>query len=179
MTQTNPFREQFLAMLDDPSRERYLACLAMLAEQESYDPYSDELARARRLLDEGAFEAADTLLMKAIGNGNLLLSASAHMLLGYAAHKVGDTKRSTAERWIARRCFDALLLTGDGTRQSPYVVARISDEYDVLHLLGKQLDRQSLHEDADGRFDAMNCTDGETIWFDITLPKGYLDRLYA
>lgn len=175
---TNPLRERFFEMLDAPDRARYLASLAIQAEQDSYDPYSDDMARARRLLDEGAFEAADLLLMKAIGSGNLLLSYGAHMLVGYIAHKLEDATRSMAERWIARRCLEALLTTGDGSRERPYVVGRLSDEYDVLGWLDKKLDHQSLHEDAEGRLDAMACTDGSIVWFDITYPTSYLDRLY-
>jgi hypothetical protein len=100
--------------------------------------------------------------------GNLMLSPRAHQLLGFLHHKLGDEQRANMEMMIGIVCVEGILTTGDGSQESPYLVLRTSDEYDVLEHFEKQLQQQSLLH-RDGRnFDRIECTDGTTYWFDIT-----------
>jgi hypothetical protein len=58
--------------------------------------------------------------------------------------------------------------TGNGSPDSPYLVTRISDEYDLLRRLNKVCRQQGLREKDGRRFDVLQCPDGSEVWFDVT-----------
>lgn len=105
---------------------------------------------------------------------NYLLSPGAHLLLGDIYEKLGDEESARRERTIAIRCVKAILASGDGTADRPYLVTRVSDEYDVLAYLKKPMERQSLQQRGGRACDVMCCKDGSEIWFDISEAFGKL-----
>jgi hypothetical protein len=72
------------------------------------------------------------------------------------------------EAQIYWRCIEGILSTGDGIQEHPYVVTRISDEYDILLALEKEMESQALCEINNLHCDVMTLADGEEIVFDIT-----------
>lgn len=159
-------RDLFASLMSKPTRETYLELRRQLIESEHYDPYSNDLQSAEEALGAENLEKAEELLRG--GMPNLLLSPTAHLLISFIMHKKGDEQGSEVERYIAMACSEAMTQSGDGTQESPYLVLRTSDEYDLLRYLEKEFAGQGLVE-KDGRFyDSMKCTDGEEIWFEIT-----------
>jgi hypothetical protein len=86
------------------------------------------------------------------------------------AKRSNDEKAARMDGYIGVACCKGIVATGDGTKRRPYLVTRISDEYDVVRYLGKQPARQALTGIGDRHFDVITCTDGSEIWFDITAP---------
>ncbi|HEY2251544.1 MAG TPA: hypothetical protein VGH74_10810 [Planctomycetaceae bacterium] len=159
-------KSKFVDLVQSPSRETYRAAHAALIALPEYNPYSDELDDIYRLLDADKFDLA-----KGRSSGlfpNLLLSPRAHLLIAAVAEKSGDDKLAGMEQFVAAACVQGILATGDGSKNSPYLVCRSSDEYDVLEYLGKEFRSQALVEDGDRHFDSMECKCGAEIWFDIT-----------
>lgn len=65
-------------------------------------------------------------------------------------------------------------LRGSGTREDPYMVPGVATEYAILEKLGKTHRSQSLWH-LDGRhLDELRCTDGTSVWFDVS---GWLEYL--
>ena len=159
-------QHEFVAMLDAPSRETYLACYAQLIAAPGYSPYSSEYHSAHQMYEQGEYEQAKALLFGAMYH--LALSPRVHWLLSSIARQLGDERAAEMEGSIAIACLTAILASGEGTQISPYLVARTSDEHDVLHFLNKQLEEQGLINEGDRHLDRIRCADGTELWFDIT-----------
>ena len=57
--------------------------------------------------------------------------------------------------------------SGDGSLERPYQVARVADEYALLRHLKKSWDRQTMLQ-RDGRVvDALECSDGASLHFQL------------
>jgi hypothetical protein len=95
-----------------------------------------------------------------------LLSPRYHALLGSAAVALKDLDDAELEHFQAQTCLEGLLRTGDGTLESPYLVVRLSDEYDILQALGRQACGQQLVQREGESFDVITCDDASQIWFD-------------
>ncbi len=156
----------FAAFLESPNRQTYLAVRAAVVASERYDPYSREMDDVDAILDADKLDDARRLLSGAMPN--LLLSPAAHLVLSFIAKNSGDGERAQMESFVAATCCRGILATGDGTKDSPYLVVRISDEYDLIQYLGKEFNDQAIIEDGDRHFDRIEFQDGSEIWFDIT-----------
>jgi hypothetical protein len=72
-----------------------------------------------------------------------------------------------------------ILATGDGSADKPYLVSRVSDEYDILRHTKKGMKGQSLRTKGDKSFDVIACQDGQELWFDITAVFGSMKKMLA
>jgi len=164
----------FQEFLKAPTRESYLRVHKALASCEAYRPYSLDLSQIGDLVREKKFKEAKALLGKAMPN--LLLSPRAHLYGIQIARGLGDEAAVARERDAFRKCLKGILSTGDGTESKPYVVSRVSDEYDVLRALRKRKTRQGLMHRNGRSYDAVTCTDGSTVWFDVTAAFAAMSR---
>jgi len=164
----------FLKLVEEASAANYLAVCDAISSHTSYAPYSDELARVEDLFSENKLEEARSCIFGAFPN--LLVSPRAHWALAAIANRLKDDRGRSMEQWIAARCVEGVLATGEGTREKPYVVLRTSDEYDVLQFRGKKFVSQALQEFNDKCFDAISCEDGSELWFDITRAYAMLKK---
>jgi hypothetical protein len=65
-------------------------------------------------------------------------------------------------------CLRAILMTGDGSEEEPYVVCAASDELDLLDELDLTAASKSLVHRGDCTFDVVRCDDGSKVWFDAS-----------
>ncbi len=133
-----------------------------------------ELDRVWDLIKEKKFKEAREKLEKAMPN--LLLSPRAHGMAAMAAEGLDDAAKAKAERDAAAKCVEGMLATGDGSADKPYLVTRVTDEYDLLRHLKKVRDAQGLRHKDGKAFDVMSCTDGTEVWFDITVVFGSMAK---
>ncbi len=161
-------KNQFIEFLKTPSCDTFMKVRAEVVTSPLYEPYTEDLDAIIGLVKQEDFEGAQKLLMA--GMANLLLSPRAHLLSAMVADKLGDADRSRFEGFIARRCIDGIMSTGDGTADKPWVVTQVSDEYDVLNFLSKEMEEQALHDRGERRLDSVRTKDGGELWFDITDP---------
>jgi len=159
-------RDEFVKFLETPTRDTFLAVRNALISAETYDPYSDELNNVEDLLDEERWTEAQEVLGNTMSN--LLLTPRAHLYASYAAEKSGDDQLAELETAIAAVCAEGILATGNGSEESPYLVTRVIDEYDVLQFLDKEMKHQAFVEKDGRHFDRIDCTDDSVVWFDIT-----------
>lgn len=169
--------EEFGQLIRSPSRSTYLSIREKLISSDAYQPYSDEFDVVGELFEQQKIDEATETLHGAMRN--LMLSPRAHRLLGFLHHKLGDEQAAQAEMLIGRACLLGILATGDGTRDNPYIVARTSDEYDVIEHFQKELKQQSLTHTGDRHFDSIQCTDGSEYWFDITDAYDQLSKSFG
>jgi hypothetical protein len=96
------------------------------------------------------------------------LSPRVHYLAAVAAEETGETDIAQLERFTFQACLEGILATGNGTAESPYLITYLSDEYDVLGVLGLEPRSQALVDRHGLLCDVVKCLDGEEVWFELT-----------
>jgi len=171
----DPILKALGAFASEPTPERYRILRDAATASPHYSPYSDNLGEVAIMLKQGGYEAADDLLRA--GMANYLLTPTAHFMMAFVADKLGDERRRDMEAAIGRLLLQGILESGDGSREKPYLVTRIKDEHEVLSHLGKTMESQALVNEEDGRsMDQIQCADGTTYWFDISVMFAQLGR---
>ena len=158
--------DMFSEFVDSPTRQTYLALRRALIKHSSYQPYANRLTPLQEKIDAGAW--AEMLAIMPTVMPEYLLSPRLHMLASMAHEKLGNEEGAEMERFLWERCIEGIRLTGNGTADQPYLVMRISDEYDLLMAMGTSLKRQELITHNERVCDHMECTDGTSVWFDVT-----------
>jgi len=121
----------------------------------------DELART---LEASVPEVAVRELSRLMPGA--LLSPSAHGALALALDRAGRLDEAARHRAMRRASLSAILASGAGTRDAPWRVLRVSDEYDVLRHLSRRPRSQQLVETGSALLDRVEHDGGET-WFEV------------
>ncbi|GAA5105601.1 hypothetical protein GCM10023339_01670 [Alloalcanivorax gelatiniphagus] len=130
-----------------------------------FDVGLDVVTAVSPALARGAHDEAVSIV-EALMPG-AFFSPSAHAALAAASAARGDTARARTERQLQALAVESIRSTGDGTRELPWSVLRISDEYDVLRAARRTSREQSLLT-VDGRsLDRHVCDDGSEAWFEV------------
>lgn len=159
-------QRQLAAFVEQPSKKNYLAARDAVLNQSPLPLDAADLEAIERLLDEQEYE--QVLLRLDLLPPSKVLSPRVHFLAAEAASALGQEDEVELERSLFVITLQGLLATGDGTRGNPYCVCHASDEYDVVETLGAEPAGQSLIE-CDGRLcDAILCSDGREICFDVS-----------
>jgi hypothetical protein len=157
--------ELFLTFLNDPSLVNFRAVRECAVTDPAYDPtpgLADELVD---LYEQGRFQEVVSGLEGSLPN--LLLSPRAQRAAGLALERLGRQADADTQNRIVQCLLDAMLASGDGSEQAPYLVTHVSDEYDLLAYLEQACSetKETIHRD--GRTcDVLERTDGTKVWFD-------------
>lgn len=127
---------------------------------------AQDIAEAERLLAEERYQ--DVLDRIDSLPASKVLSPRIHFLSAEAAEALGDEAAVELERSLFVLALKGLLATGDGSRGNPYVVCHATDEYDIVDALGCEAARQTLVEVEGRMLDAIVCSDGRELWFDLS-----------
>ena len=130
-----------------------------------FDPGLDVVGAVSPALAEGAHEEALATVEGLMPGA--FLSPSAHAALAAARAGLGDDARAQAERRWQVLALESIRSTGDGSREHPWSVLRISDEYDVLRADRRTSREQTLVTVAGRSFDRHVCHDGSEAWFEV------------
>lgn len=154
--------DDFFDFLTEPTKEAFLKARNYVIEHEEYNPYSDDTSTIQDLLQKEAFE--DVLKYT---NINVILSPRVHLMKKYAATQLGREKDATSEYFLGHRILEGIESTGDGSKENPYLVLRVSDERDFLGFIGEEFKSQALVKE-DKTYDLITTQSGKSIYFDIT-----------
>lgn len=154
--------------------ENYLNLRDAIANSPDYAPYTDYSTEAFQLIEQGKNEEAKEYLLSLMPNW--LLNPGIHALLCNVYKNLGMNKEEEGEYVLYFSFLDGILLTGDGSEKKPYLVLDITDEYDILEYLEKELEEQELIQNDEKSYDLIKCTDGTEIWFDVTTPYSELAK---
>jgi hypothetical protein len=156
----------FAAFVKEPTKENFLRAFQQTTTAENYEPYSTELDDVKELAEGHKFVEAQARLKKAMPG--LLLSPQAHFLASRVARGLGDATTAEKETSLGKKCLEGILGTGNGSAEKPYLVTRVSDEYDVLRQLKKFSAQQAVLHKNGKVLDLIQCNDGIELWFDVT-----------
>lgn len=155
------------------------------AASSDYDPYgsdSDLRQAMFQALDRGAWADGRRLADSALAVN--YLDVFAHLGAAVASDKLRDATRSQFHQAMMRALIGAILASGAGTKESPWVVLSVDEEYAVLQARGLSRETQAVVECAgDHECDVLSVVgrDGgapSSVYFDITTPKRWLTRKF-
>jgi hypothetical protein len=157
---------EYARFLTSPSRASYLAARRAWLQKQVEPLTPVDLANVAELLAAGKPAA---VIERVHGwQARAALSPRAHYLTAEAHTLLGETESAELEAWVFSTCLQGILATGDGTRRRPYVIAQVSDEYDVLKLLGLQGKKQHLVQRGRRSCDVLTCHNGTELWFNVS-----------
>jgi len=159
---------QLQKYLHEPSRDNFISLRDAVAASPDYKPYLDYRKRVYPLLDQHKYDRARKYLESVMPKK--FLNPGIHELLSFVLRELAEDEGAHAELMLAGILLKGILSTGDGSRENPYLVLYIDDEYNVLEHFEKQRVAQSLVQDGDRFYDRLGCADGSQIWFDVTVP---------
>lgn len=149
----------------DPDRLSRLR--AAVRRARTFDPDLDlagELGDAMRRGEH--VRVAETIAERMPGAA---LSPAAHVMLGAALRAMGDEASARREERMARLSVVSVLATGDGSRERPWSVLRVADEYDVMRARGLHPRGVSTTTTPGATLDKHD-TDGGEVWFAVEHP---------
>lgn len=158
--------QEFARFLELPGRATFLAARAVWLQQKVTPLTPAELQAVAELLAAG--EAAAVIEHVHSWKSRAAFSPRAHYLAGEAHAQLAQWEEAEAERLAFSACLQGILASGDGSSRKPYLVCQLSDEYDVLKLLGLTCVKQRLVQRGRRACDVLTCHDGSAIWFNIS-----------
>jgi hypothetical protein len=158
--------DAFSDFLEDPTEVTFGRIREIVMSDPGYDFHADDVAA----LDEQSVAGDHAEVLAAVPGmmPGWLLSPRTHLLAAYSAEQTGDAEAARWENYVARACLRGLLRSGDGSRERPYLVTHVADEYDLLDQLGKEPGEVRQVVTENGALDVITCSDGSELWFDAT-----------
>ncbi|GAB3117572.1 hypothetical protein GCM10027055_29470 [Janibacter alkaliphilus] len=156
----------------DPTPGQLASLRAVVASQPTFDPGLELRLDVQDRLDAG--EAAAVVAEVRAQMPGAFLSPSAHAALAAAHERLGHERISQREARLARLAVTSVLAAGVGTREAPWPVLRVADEYDVLAAQGLTSLRQQLVREGGRLLDGHDVGDERRVWFVLT--RGSVDQ---
>lgn len=170
-------KQTFAKFLETTNRDTYFALRDLVMADPQFNPYSTELQELNTLCEERRFDEVQQRLPTLLPN--CLLSPSFHMFASMAAEELEDKHTARLEAAVAQKCLKALLTTGDGSKDRPYHIIRLEDEYDLMAYHKRPVASQFTVERDSRYLDVLQSQGGVETWFDVTLPRSFLNRQTA
>ena len=158
------FDEALSTWLVDPSRENTATLRTAIQGAPNYVT-SPAFEPAATAVQTGDYPRAFDALMGLMPA--VFLSPLAHSLLARTLLGLGQEDDASREKAFARASLVTILDSGDGSLARPWIVLRITDEYDVLASLGEKSSMQVPLEDGGRLIDAITTRTGNTYHFEL------------
>lgn len=159
------FYEAVDRWIDDPSPRHTDQLRDAVQSASNYSSGRELTSTVVPLLERGAYaEARDAVLATMPGS---FLSPSAHTALSRAHLALGAGAAADQERAFARASLVSILNSGSGSMQAPWVVLRITDEYDVISAMGTTVTEQVVSQPEGRMLDQLTTEDGQQLWFEL------------
>lgn len=151
--------------------EVYMLCLGY-AKTEKYSPYADvsgDLFKSNKAGNwDKTIEYGDEVLKKNP------VSGTAYRELMYAHRRKGENDIADRYQRRAQRLYEAMIFTGDGTCDKPYVTLTTTEEYALINYLGLySTGSQALVTCNGSKTDLLKVEDQDNnpgeLYFDVTL----------
>lgn len=161
--------ELVTAYLERPDSQGLARLRSTVVSSTTFDPDLSLTADVGPLLAAGEHDRVVELVTAKMPGA--ALSPVAHRFLAIALRELGHAEAAGREQAMAELSVSSVLSTGDGTRESPWSVLRVSDQYDVMGASGMRPVGQTSLE-IDGRLlDRLESADGREVWFVLDRPR--------
>lgn len=159
-------KKLFDRLLVDKSRESFQELREIIVSSHLYQP-KDNLPQIMKFhfLNGNINEAINIYKSNYI---NLILSPSVHFCLSEIYELKDNEQMKNAEEYAGNILIQNLLNSAEGTKERPYRVLHVSDEYDILEHLNKEIASQDLIFENGRYYDCLKTKDNEIFWFDVS-----------
>lgn len=183
---TNDGAETFPALLEkakqmDPKLDFIALRMAYIKtpQYSSKSPLESESLEAHRLFKDEKFDDCIKAARGVISQDPL--SIRGHMLLFMAYKALGNEQELNRNRYLVRGLLGSIEKSGDGTRESPYVVISVDEEYDFMNYKGVKSKQINLIKEDKRYLDAHSTVNLKTkeegaIYFDCTIPFKQMEK---
>lgn len=151
--------------LANPDRESLDDLRRVIVGSSSFDPDLNPIATTAPLIEVGDYRAAAERLAATLPGA--ALNPATHDILARCLTRLGDDRGAERELRMARLAVTGILSTGDGTREAPWSVLRVADEYDILRVQRVESRHQEVTRDGGRLLDRHVITGGTEAWFEI------------
>ena len=158
--------DSLTAFFENPTEHRFRRLQRRVMASADYDPLGVQSSDLPQLCEESCFE--ELLCQMQHSPANWRLGPRFHFLAGIAASELGDFELAHDCRESMQACLRGLLSTGEGTKRRPFRVTFLTDEYDLMRVLGGDVRNQQLVNAGSKRCDVITCHDGSEVWFEVT-----------
>ena len=152
--------------LELPTADNYRAARRQILADPEYRGDAQQLTEVAALCQRRCFATAREVALDMMPDW--ALSPRVHAFGEWIADALGDPNDAELEGFLRQSCLDGLLATGDGSRERPYQIMHVSDEYDILDTIGHEARSQRFVEQNASRFDVLTVASGRDFWFDVT-----------
>jgi len=163
-------RDLIVAFLSQPSTTTYAQLRDAYIRSPEYRPEEPPDGRIWDLLEQDDLDQAEALAQAA--KSRFLLSPATHVALGAVARKRGDDGSAQLEFHFANSLRSALLQTGEGTLESPFVVNRVADEFGILSWKEARPQSFAMRFHQGRLLDIITTPELGEVYFDISIPMG-------
>ena len=154
------------SFLNRPTEQKYRWLRRSVMNESQYDPRAAEIIRIELQL------ATDNPKQILDQTGRLAwfwqLCPRWHFVRARAFEKLGWQRRTSASVARMQSCLRGALSTGNGSRQAPFSAVFLTDQSDLMQVIGEKTRYQQLVQVAERRYDVITSHDGQDIWFDVT-----------
>ena len=163
----------FNDMIAEPSAEKYIRILEYISETDKYDPTAADDHEMSEYCNREEYDK----VFKIYNNTypNLLLCPKAHFILSATYEDTDREKDYLKEFKIAGKLLDIIYSSGDGSKEHPYIVSRVSDAYDIVRWKMQKPKSQTLIP-GPKMIDTIYCEDGSKYCFDVTTPYDHIRK---
>jgi hypothetical protein len=158
--------DSFAAFVEQPTRDHFRRLQRRVLASPHYDAWGLQHSEMARCFQAEGFQ--DLLVHARLAPQIWKLSPRYHYLTGIAAHHVGDHETSRSCRRRMQAVLRGLVATGDGSPRKPFRVTFLTDEADLLRVVGGDLRCQQLVRTGRRCCDVLVCHDGSEVWCDVT-----------
>ncbi len=165
----------------DPDRVDYAQLRHMYAASAHYVPYGRDPTGAVRLHQalatedwEAAIEVVEELLVTDP------LAIALRLAYAHALDGVSDDWEATTQRAVANGLLKSILRSGDG--KAAHTAITVLDDRErqlALEMMGTRAMRTRLESHTSGWLEVVSCSDGRTLYFDVTWPQSFLNEPQA
>lgn len=159
------FDDTVAAFLANPTSHAVYELRRAIQQDPHYAPSGSTLITAAALLEEG--KAAKAVGMLAATRQANFLSPRGHLLFSKALAAAGEHDLAALEADLSDISLQTLLVSGSGERSRPYVVLRLSDEYDILAALEREPVSQGVRLDGSRVVDEFVFDDDSSLNFEL------------
>ena len=91
-----------------------------------------------------------------------------HFVQARVCEALGRKRRMLDSVALLQSCLHGLLATGNGSEDAPFAVTFLTDQRDLLRVIGEDLRYQQLVRLDDRCCDVITSHAGNDVWFDVT-----------
>ncbi len=154
------------SFLTHPTETRFRSLQRMVMADRDYDPLAQTILQLESRLH--AMEAESLLAEIEDLSWIWQLCPRLHFVQARTYEDLGQQDRMATCVATMQNCLRGLLSTGDGSKNAPFAVTFLTDQRDVLRVIGEEFRVQQLVRVNDRCCDVITSHDGCEVWFDVT-----------